>query len=69
MRRCFVLILVMVVTVIFVPTVTADSIFQGAHYDFSIEPGVSSFQEYTGIDFGPFDDQSGALNLEAVTLS
>jgi len=69
MRKAeFVSVLAMVVTVIFVQPVTAGLISQSAHYDFSIEPGASSFQEYMGGFFAQFDDQGGTLTLERVTL-
>lgn len=70
MRKCFVLILAMVVTAIFVPTATAGSILQNAHYDFGIDPGASSFgPQYMGGFFTQFDDQGGTRTLERVTLS
>jgi len=69
MRSKSILVVAMVVTAMFVPTVTAALISQSAHYDFSIEPGASSFQEQMGGFFTQFDDQGGTRILERVSLS
>ena len=50
-------------------TAKAGSIFQNEHYDFSFAPGASSFQEYMGFDFDPFDEQGGTRTLETVMIS
>ena len=69
MRSKAIILGVMLITTIFMPTVTASSILQNAHYDFGIEQGTSSFQEYMGGFFTPFDNQGGTRILERVTLS
>jgi len=69
MKKVFILIFAMGVIVAFVSPVSADLISQNAHYDFSIAPGASSFQDYGGFEFDPFDEQGGTLTLEKVILS
>ena len=69
MRSKTIIIWVMVVTAILVPTATASSIVQSAHYDFGIDTGASSFgPQYMGGFFTPFDNQGGTRILERVTL-
>lgn len=69
MRSKTIIIWVMVVTAILVPTATASSIVQSAHYDFGIDTGASSFgPQYMGGFFTQFDDQGGTRILERVTL-
>ena len=69
MKRSFVLILTIALTVILIAPVRAGSILQSAHHDFYIEPGASSFQEYIGLNFDSFDDQGQTRILDAVSIS